>query len=128
MHIRELTVLVGSLAFFIHSLLYLDLVLNIVYQGLQTKDLSSVSAESLQKVCTACQKKMAHHFSILLQIVQAIDSLSISTGAVLEFFQGTVHVNCEVNYVVLVVTVIQVLVVLAFLFHHWKNIACLSEV
>ena len=47
-----------------------------------------MSAKSLQKVCTSCQKKMAHHFAILLQIVQAIDSLSISTAAVLEFFQG----------------------------------------
>ncbi|CAB3980536.1 transportin-3-like isoform X2 [Paramuricea clavata] len=73
----------------------LDLVLQILYQGLQTQDLSCVSAESLQKVCTSCQKRMAHHFTILLQIVQAIDSLSISTGAVLEFFQGVARVLSE---------------------------------
>jgi hypothetical protein len=69
------------------------LVLHILYQGLQIQDLSSVSAESWQKVCTSCQKKMAHHFTILLQIVQAIDSLSISTGAVLEFLKGICLLN-----------------------------------
>ena len=69
-------------------LLHLDLVLHVLYQSLQSTELSSVSAESLQKVCTSCQKRMAPHFTILLQIVQAIDSLSISASAILEFFQG----------------------------------------
>ncbi|XP_028408410.1 transportin-3-like [Dendronephthya gigantea] len=73
----------------------LDLFLHILYQGLQSKELASVSAESLQKVCSSCQKKMAHHFEILLQIVQAIDSLSISTSAVLDFFQGVAKVLSE---------------------------------
>jgi hypothetical protein len=87
-----------NLYFIFYIILFLDLVLHILYQGLQTKDLSCVSAKSLQKVCTSCQKRMAHHFSILLQIVQAIDSLSISAGAVLEFFQGELLlISCRVK-------------------------------
>lgn len=74
---------------------FLDAILLILYQGLQSKNISSVSAESLQKVCSSCQKKMAQHFTILLEIVKAIDSLSISTTAVLEFFQGVAQVLSE---------------------------------
>ena len=88
--------LIGELAQWIdNNPKILDLVLHILYQGLQTKDLSCVSAKSLQRVCTSCQKKMAHHFTVLLQIVQAIDSLSISAAAILEFFQGVARVLSE---------------------------------
>lgn len=73
----------------------LDTVLSILYQGLQTKELASISAESLQEVCSSCQKKMAQHFTILLQIVQVIDSLSITATATLEFFQGVARVLSE---------------------------------
>ncbi|XP_046845172.1 transportin-3-like [Xenia sp. Carnegie-2017] len=85
--------LIGELAAWIDkNPRVLDLVLQTLYTGLKTKNLSTISALALHKVCSSCDQKMAQHFNILLEIVQVIDSLSISNGAVLEFFQGVARV------------------------------------
>ena len=61
-----------NLLMFLLFFFCLDTVLNILYQGLQSKAIASISAESLQEVCSSCQKKMAQHFTMLLQVSESV--------------------------------------------------------
>lgn len=66
----------------------LDPTLNFLLTCLQKKPLSTVAANALQNVCSTCKTQMASHFSGLLQIIQAIDTFSISNEAAVGLLKG----------------------------------------
>ncbi|GIY76521.1 transportin-3 [Caerostris darwini] len=68
---------------------YLDPTLNFLLPCLQKKPLSSVAATALQNICATCKQQMASHFNGLLQIIQAIDTFSLSNDATVGLLRGT---------------------------------------
>lgn len=66
----------------------LDPTLNFLLTCLQKKPLSTVAANALQNTCSTCKTQMASHFSGLLQIIQAIDTFSISNEAAVGLLKG----------------------------------------
>ncbi|XP_035206392.1 transportin-3-like, partial [Stegodyphus dumicola] len=67
---------------------YLDPTLNFLLSCLQKKPLSTVAATALQNICSTCKKQMAAHFNGLLQIIQALDTFSISNEAAVGLLRG----------------------------------------
>lgn len=68
---------------------YLDPVLNFLFTCLQQPALATIAASSLQNICSTCKKQMIPHFGVLLQILQAIDTFSISNEAAVGLLKGT---------------------------------------
>ncbi|XP_055932658.1 transportin-3-like [Argiope bruennichi] len=68
---------------------YLDPTLNFLLSCLQKKPLSTVAATALQNICATCKKQMGSHFSGLLQIIQAIDTIYLSNDATVGLLRGT---------------------------------------
>ncbi|KFM82505.1 Transportin-3, partial [Stegodyphus mimosarum] len=68
---------------------YLDPTLNFLLSCLQKKPLSTVAATALQNICSTCKKQMGAHFNGLLQIIQALDTFSISNEAAVGLLRGT---------------------------------------
>ncbi|KAG1670798.1 Transportin-3 [Nymphon striatum] len=64
-------------------------ILNFLLKCLQDHNLATVSATALQSICSACRDHMKTHFSGLLQIIQVLDSFSISTEAAVGLLVGT---------------------------------------
>ncbi|XP_013777598.1 transportin-3-like [Limulus polyphemus] len=74
---------------------YLELVLNYILSCLQHKPLARMAASALQNICSSCRTKMASHFNGLLQIIQAIDSFSISNEAAVDLLKGAALILCQ---------------------------------
>ncbi|KAG8187901.1 hypothetical protein JTE90_001664 [Oedothorax gibbosus] len=84
------TYLLGELCEWIeHHPQFLDPTLNFLLMCLQKKALASVAATALQNICATCKKQMASHFNGLLQIIQAIDTFSLSNDATVGLLRGT---------------------------------------
>nr|CAD7404319.1 unnamed protein product [Timema cristinae] len=66
----------------------LEPVLNFLLYCLQQPKMASVSANSLQSICSACRDHMAVHFSGLVQIIQSLDTFSISNEAAIGLLKG----------------------------------------
>lgn len=56
--------------------------------ALQTKELSSVAATSVQYLCEVCQSQMIQHYTALIQLVQVADDLQVSSDATLGLLKG----------------------------------------
>ncbi|XP_054715375.1 transportin-3-like [Uloborus diversus] len=74
---------------------YLDPTLNFLLSCLQKSPLSTVSATALQNICSVCKKQMTSHFSCLLHIIKAIDTISISNEAAVGLLKGTALILCQ---------------------------------
>ncbi|XP_064600886.1 LOW QUALITY PROTEIN: transportin-3-like [Liolophura sinensis] len=82
--------LIGELCEWIeHHKQVLEPVLQFLLSGLQNPQLATVAATSLQSVCSMCRDQMTDHFTGLIQIVQAVDSFSVSNEAALGLLKGT---------------------------------------
>ncbi|GFU37610.1 transportin-3 [Nephila pilipes] len=77
---------------------YLDPTLNFLLSCLQKKPLSSVAATALQNICATCKKQMASHFNGLLQIIQAIDTFSLSNDATVGLLRGTALILGQMSH------------------------------
>ncbi|KAL1139884.1 hypothetical protein AAG570_006861 [Ranatra chinensis] len=66
----------------------LEPVLNLVLYCLQQAQLANAAANCLQSICTSCREHMAVHFSGLIQILQSLDTFSISNEAVIGLLKG----------------------------------------
>lgn len=72
-----------------HSEETLNPVLCFLLFCLKQPELASASANGLQLICSACRDKMAQHFNVLaLQIVEALNSSSISSDAAIGLLKG----------------------------------------
>ena len=65
-----------------------DPVLQFLMTGLQQPQLATAAANSLQNISSQCRDQMTNHFSGLLQIVQAVDSFSVSNEAAIGLLKG----------------------------------------
>ena len=65
-----------------------DAVLQYLLAGLQQPALASASATSLQAISMQCKNQMINHFQGLVQIVQVMDTLSLSTEAAINLIKG----------------------------------------
>ncbi|GFW55800.1 transportin-3 [Trichonephila clavipes] len=77
---------------------YLDPTLNFLLSCLQKKPLSTVAATALQNICATCKKQMASHFNGLLQIIQAIDTFSLSNDATVGLLRGTALILGQMSH------------------------------
>ncbi|KAI5710623.1 hypothetical protein M8J75_010212 [Diaphorina citri] len=66
----------------------LETILNFLLHCLQQPGLASVTANALQSISTACCTHMVGHFNGLLQIIQCLDTLSISNDAAIGLLKG----------------------------------------
>ncbi|KAL0267137.1 UNVERIFIED_CONTAM: hypothetical protein PYX00_009490 [Menopon gallinae] len=72
-----------------HSDDTLNPVLYFLFCSLRQPQLASASANALKLICSACRDKMAQHFNVLaLQIVEALNSPSISSEAAIVLLKG----------------------------------------
>jgi transportin-3 len=55
---------------------------------LQQPHQASAAASSLQSICSACRDHMAVHFNGLVQIIQSLDTFSISNEAAIGLLKG----------------------------------------
>ena len=63
-------------------------VLNCLLYCLQQPQLASAAADALQSICSACREHMSVHFSGLVQIIQSLDSFSITNQAAIGLLKG----------------------------------------
>lgn len=70
----------------------LDPTLQFLTGALQTKELASVAATSVQYLCEVCQSQMIKHYSSLIQLVQVADDLQVSSDATLGLLKGVASV------------------------------------
>lgn len=66
----------------------LEPVLNCLLYCLQQPQLASAAADALQSICSACREHMSVHFNGLLQIIQSLDSFSITNQAAIGLLKG----------------------------------------
>ncbi|GFG31613.1 hypothetical protein Cfor_03192, partial [Coptotermes formosanus] len=66
----------------------LEPVLNFLLYCLQQPHQASAAANSLQSICSACRDHMAVHFNGLVQIIQSLDTFSISNEAAIGLLKG----------------------------------------
>ncbi|XP_075224525.1 transportin 3 isoform X1 [Lycorma delicatula] len=66
----------------------LEPVLNCLLYCLQQPQLASVAANSLQSICSSCRNHMAVHFNGLVQIIQSLDTFSISNESAIGLLKG----------------------------------------
>ncbi|XP_067009893.2 transportin-3 isoform X2 [Anabrus simplex] len=66
----------------------LEPVLNFLLFCLQQPNLASAAAAALQSICSACRDHMAVHFNGLVQIIQSLDTFSISNEAAIGLLKG----------------------------------------
>lgn len=70
----------------------LDSVLRFILSGFDVPAVATYAAKAVQSVCTKCKHRMAPHMTLLLQIIQAADNLSVSNDAVLGLLKGATEV------------------------------------
>lgn len=63
-------------------------VLNFLLYCLQQPHQASAAAGSLQSICSACRNHMGVHFNGLVQIIQSLDTFSISNEAAIGLLKG----------------------------------------
>jgi len=63
-------------------------VLNFLLFYLQQPLLASAAATALQAVCSACVSHMGVHFNGLVQIIQSLDTFSVSDQAAIGLLRG----------------------------------------
>jgi hypothetical protein len=68
--------------------LFSEPVLNFLLYCLQQPHQASAAASSLQSICSACRDHMGVHFSGLVQIIQSLDTFSISNEAAIGLLKG----------------------------------------
>lgn len=66
----------------------LEPVLNCLLYCLQQPQLASAAADALQSICSACREHMSVHFNGLVQIIQSLDSFSITNQAAIGLLKG----------------------------------------
>ncbi|PNF38379.1 Transportin-3 [Cryptotermes secundus] len=66
----------------------LEPVLNFLLYCLQQPHQASAAAGSLQSICSACRDHMGIHFTGLVQIIQSLDTFSISNEAAIGLLKG----------------------------------------
>lgn len=66
----------------------LETILNFLLYCLQQPQLASAAAIALQNICSACQNHMTIHFNGLVQIIQSLDTFSISNEAAIGLLKG----------------------------------------
>ena len=71
-----------------------DPVLQFLLSGLQHPQLATAAANSLQNISSQCRSHMANHLDGLLQIVQAVDTFSVSDDAAIGLLKGKFNVMC----------------------------------
>jgi hypothetical protein len=65
-----------------------DPVLQFLLSGLQQSQVATAAANSLQNISSQCRSHMANHLYGLLQIVQAVDTFSVSDDAAIGLLKG----------------------------------------
>lgn len=75
----------------------LDSVLRFILAGFQVPAVATYAAKAVQNVCIKCKQRMAPHVSLLLQIIQAADNLSVSNDAILGLLKGTTEVLTKMS-------------------------------
>lgn len=70
----------------------LDQVLMFLLQGLKIPAVATYAAKAVQNVCQKCRNRMAPHFHLLLQIIQAADNLRLSNDAIVGLLKGAAEV------------------------------------
>lgn len=68
--------------------LFTEPVLNCLLYCLQQPQLASAAANSLQSICSSCRVHMGVHFSGLVQIIQSLETFSISNEAAIGLLKG----------------------------------------
>uniref|UniRef100_A0A1B6DC68 Transportin-3 n=1 Tax=Clastoptera arizonana TaxID=38151 RepID=A0A1B6DC68_9HEMI len=66
----------------------LEPVLNCLLFCLQQPQLASAAATSLQSICSSCRNHMGVHFNGLVQIIQSLETFSISNEAAIGLLKG----------------------------------------
>ena len=70
----------------------LDSVLRFILSGFNVPAVATYAAKAVQSVCIKCKHRMAPHVTLLLQIIQAADNLSVSNDAILGLLKGATEV------------------------------------
>ncbi|XP_037087476.1 transportin-3-like [Pollicipes pollicipes] len=70
----------------------LEPVLNFLLAGLRVDKLATVSARALKSICGQCDRQMTGHLTGLVQIVQSLDTFSITAEAAVGILEGTAKV------------------------------------
>ncbi|XP_066257134.1 transportin-3 [Euwallacea similis] len=66
----------------------LDPVLNFLVQGLSVEGLAGAAATALQNICVTCNKWMSRHVSVMMQLLRQVDTLPVSSNAVIGLLKG----------------------------------------
>lgn len=66
----------------------LEPILNFLLFCLQQPQLATAAASALQNICSSCRDHMAVHFNGLVQIIQSLDTFSISNEAAIGLLKG----------------------------------------
>jgi len=102
------TRLVGELGEWVgHHPDTLERVLQFLMLGLQQSNLATPAASALQSVCQHCQNHMQKHLTGLMQIVQSLESFSLSQDGALGIIKGTALVLSKMSPVELKTGIIQ---------------------
>lgn len=85
--------------------------------GLHHPKLSTIAAESIQKLCSMCAEHMVAQFSGLLQVVQAIDTLNVTLSAGLGLLKG-IHLAIVAFHLTIVSFTIFAICLIAVVVNH----------
>ena len=67
--------------------------MNFLLAGLRVEKLATVSARALRSVCAQCDRQMTGHLGGLVQIVQSLDTFTITSDAAVGILEGTAKVG-----------------------------------
>ncbi|XP_042872590.1 transportin-3-like isoform X2 [Penaeus japonicus] len=70
----------------------LPLVLQFLTKRLHNKHLATVAAKALDAICQSCRDHIEQHFEGLMQIIESLDSFSISNEAVVGLLKGVASI------------------------------------
>lgn len=82
----------------IDNLLFSDPVLRFLLAGLQNQPLASISANSLESICSMCRDQMGGHFAGLVEIIQALDTFSLTNEAAIGLLKGAAMVLAKMPH------------------------------
>lgn len=66
----------------------LDPILNFLVCCLPQAGVGAAAAAALQNICTACNKHMARHIPVLLQLLHQVDTFAVTNNAVIGLLKG----------------------------------------
>eukprot|EP00794_Sanderia_malayensis_P013001 gene13002-14340_t len=71
---------------------HIDTVFHFILNGLQDKQLATASAIAFEHFCEECCQSLTLHFQVILQVVDALDSLSLTPNAISGILKGAASV------------------------------------